>query len=288
MHQPTKEERINIINLDAAYVCFGVEQGSQGTTPHLQGYVFFSNVKRFAGVKKLFPDRTHIEAARGTPAQNRKYCSKEGGEFIEVGECPQSGKRNDLLEFISHVEEGNTNRKKLRKEYPSVMARYPKFADEVVNDNLPVDKPTYMLSDYPWQPITDWSKTWLIHGPGRIGKTEFAKAHFPGGYLEVNRLDKLRTFDPGRHEGIIFDDADAAIQKLERSEKLALLEMKGRKSIPGRNVDADIPPFTKKIIVTNISVSLLFDMTDVSISDRLFVMRVSKFEFPKKKMLTEE
>lgn len=282
-HQPTDQDQTAIENIDCVYLCYGVEGGSQGTTPHLQGYVYFHNARSFAGVKGLFPSPTvHLEASQGNARQNKEYCQKEKGKFFEKGVLPQHGKRNDLHDFIDHVDAGNINRKKLRREFPMVMARYPKFADDIIRDNDPVDKPQYCLSDYPWTPVTDWSKTVLFHGQGRIGKTEFAKAHFPGGYLEVNRMDQLRNYDPEKHEGIVFDDADAAIQKLERSEKLALIEQEGRKAIPGRNVDAMLPPHTKKIITTNIDPKLLFDLEDVSFSDRLRVIGLYQFRNFKK------
>lgn len=90
------------------YMIFGKEVGEKGTK-HLQGYVHFATRKRFSTVQKLMglSKKPHLEAIRGTPEENRKYCSKDG-DFWEYGELPdyEPGKRNDLLEYKAKIDGG--------------------------------------------------------------------------------------------------------------------------------------------------------------------------------------
>lgn len=73
---------------ECRYAVVGKESGENGT-PHLQGYCYFRNAKRFSTLKAKLA-RAHWEPAIGTPIQNRAYCSKEG-DFKEWGECPTRG-----------------------------------------------------------------------------------------------------------------------------------------------------------------------------------------------------
>jgi hypothetical protein len=91
------------------YFIFGREKGESGT-PHLQCFVSFSKKQRFNQVKGVFGDRVHLEKAKGSPEQNRRYCSKEE-DFEEFGICPKGrGARNDLAAALAAVKEGATRR----------------------------------------------------------------------------------------------------------------------------------------------------------------------------------
>jgi len=67
------------------YLIYGREVGADGT-PHLQGYVYFHNQRQRKAVGRLLP-RAHLEPTKGSPTQNKAYCSKEG-DFFEYGEIP--------------------------------------------------------------------------------------------------------------------------------------------------------------------------------------------------------
>ncbi len=69
------------------YVVIGKEVGENGT-PHLQGYIYFEQPKSMKQLKELIVG-AHLEIAKGTAAQNRVYCSKEGN-FEERGVIPAS------------------------------------------------------------------------------------------------------------------------------------------------------------------------------------------------------
>lgn len=70
------------------YGIVGKEIGESGT-PHLQGYIHLIKPVRFTSLKKFLPN-AHWEPAKGTPAQNKQYCSKDGNIFIEIGEITSS------------------------------------------------------------------------------------------------------------------------------------------------------------------------------------------------------
>jgi len=68
-------------------------------------------------------ETAHIEKAGGTALQNQAYCSK-GGSFIEKGELPQQGKRNDLVECLKVAKEEGL--KRAAEDFPATMIRYYK------------------------------------------------------------------------------------------------------------------------------------------------------------------
>lgn len=84
-----------ISNYDAKYIIFGKEVGESGTR-HLQGFIVLNTVQRMTGVKKIH-STAHWEIAKGSAAQNRVYCSKDG-DFIEKGEIPLSKKEIGAIE----------------------------------------------------------------------------------------------------------------------------------------------------------------------------------------------
>ena len=96
------------------YHIFQPEVGDSAT-PHLQGFIYFKNRKRFSTVKRLISDRAHLEPMRGTPQQASDYCRKPESRdpnvdfgVHEVGSVPihEPGKRNDLLEISLRLDEG--------------------------------------------------------------------------------------------------------------------------------------------------------------------------------------
>lgn len=87
---------------DAVYIICGAEKGSKKSRDHLQGYVYFRNAKSLMRMKKYLP-RAHLEVSKGTPEQNKDYCSKDGDVWIH-GCIPQQGaiSRDKLEDIMSN------------------------------------------------------------------------------------------------------------------------------------------------------------------------------------------
>lgn len=107
------------------YAVVGREVGDSNT-PHLQGYVIFTNRKRFRGAKALLGDRVHLEPARGNDTQASQYCKKDG-DFDEYGSLQnESGKRTDwetLKDYILAADKKPTETD-IIEHNPSLYGRY--------------------------------------------------------------------------------------------------------------------------------------------------------------------
>lgn len=84
----TFEDLLALLDLSFKYLCFSFEHEDEGT-PHIQGYIYFWNARRKSKVFYLIK-RWHVEISKGTPEQNRAYCSKES-KLYEFGEIPHQG-----------------------------------------------------------------------------------------------------------------------------------------------------------------------------------------------------
>lgn len=83
--------------VDCKYGVFGREVGDSGT-PHLQGFFVLdcTGSRSFDWVRNRFPVAgVHLEAARGTTKAAAAYCKKDG-DYVELGEASEPGRRNDL------------------------------------------------------------------------------------------------------------------------------------------------------------------------------------------------
>lgn len=79
-----------LLDIEFDYMSIGFEKGDQGT-PHIQGYVYWNNQRVFDSVKKLLPNKAHIERQKGTCKQAYEYTMKDG-EYYEFGEKPEQGR----------------------------------------------------------------------------------------------------------------------------------------------------------------------------------------------------
>jgi len=89
------EDLLQVQSLDCEYCIVGAEVAPETGTPHYQGYAYFSSPRTLSSVSKKLK-RAHLIPAKGTAAQNRKYCVKEGNVVFEKGDPPKQGERNDL------------------------------------------------------------------------------------------------------------------------------------------------------------------------------------------------
>jgi len=106
LNNPTEVEYDQLvahIQTKVHYAIVGREVGEEGT-PHLQVYLYYKNpTKRTMDTwtRLLGTNRYHVEVARGSPTENREYCSKEGN-FQEWGVLPvaQNDRYKEVIELL--------------------------------------------------------------------------------------------------------------------------------------------------------------------------------------------
>ena len=91
-----------------SFAVIGEEQGEEGETPHVQGYIQLQTARRMTSLKKMFTNKTHWEVARAGAVKNIKYCTKEGGRihYIREGLQKRQGQRTDLEDIKQMIEAG--------------------------------------------------------------------------------------------------------------------------------------------------------------------------------------
>lgn len=75
----SEDWRAKLEHLDTTYCCAGKETAPTTGTPHIQGYLRFKSPRSFRKLQTDFVKagiNAHITIAKGTPQQNRTYCTK--------------------------------------------------------------------------------------------------------------------------------------------------------------------------------------------------------------------
>jgi len=157
----------------SSYLITQLEIGDNGTL-HFQGYVYLEGRgKTLSAIKSLSP-RAHFEIAKGTPADNTKYCSKREGRIagpFKSGKPPQQGKRSDLETVAQEVLDGACIRT-VACSHPSTYIRYHKGISAL------------QFACDAGRPREDVMVV-FIFGPTGVGKTTEIEASFPDYYPKM-------------------------------------------------------------------------------------------------------
>lgn len=119
---------------DAKYFIRGREICPSTGKFHWQCFVVWNYQKTFSAVKKLFP-KAHLEACRGSPDANIRYCRKEG-KYDEFGKAPAQGERGDLLEVKEAIYSGEKTAETVMLENPSLYHQYGRTLDKIEDARL--------------------------------------------------------------------------------------------------------------------------------------------------------
>lgn len=164
-----EEDLLTIPKLGATYVVYGKEVGEKGT-PHLQGYLYFQNMKSLKGLTKIF--QAHYEIRRGSHQQARDYCIKDG-DFVEEGIPPQSKEEQGANEKKRYQRAWELAKKGDIEEIDAdIRMRLYSTIKRIKGDFQP---PIISI------PETDWRWYW---GPTGTGKSRSARAEFPDAYIK--------------------------------------------------------------------------------------------------------
>lgn len=186
----TKEDLENIQLLQASlivkYYIYGIEVGESGT-PHIQGYVEFSNGVGLKRVVQLIGKHGHYEPRRGTQEQAIKYCKKDEN-FTEQGtKSNDNGVRKDWFAINHNVKIGMPIRNQIEEGYNCLQCiqhieKISKYLEPVRN-HMP--------------------RVWWLWGPSGSGKSKYAFETFPDAYW----VDTFQWWDGyDGHSAVIIDD----------------------------------------------------------------------------------
>ena len=112
---------------NCTYLIMGFEEGRR-KTPHIQGYVYYTEAKSFESMVKLH-STWHIEAQKAKKNVNAYVYCMEGNKFYEMGERPRQGHRTDL-ETIKFDIANDVSMKDISRNYFSQWCQYRRAFDE--------------------------------------------------------------------------------------------------------------------------------------------------------------
>ncbi len=186
VHDISQLSKCSLECLECDYLIVGAETAPTTGKKHWQCYVHFHQSQRFAWVKKVLPEGSHIEAAKGTALQNKKYCSKDT-ILIERGALPRQGKRTDLVIVRECLEDGGNMRDVVAT---ACSIQGMKAGEKILQ---------YTEHARNWKPEVLW-----FWGPTGSGKTRLAAESMPDAWWSGKNLRWWQSYDA--HEEVIIDD----------------------------------------------------------------------------------
>jgi len=181
-------ETVKSLTRGSVYVIAGFEVGKKTGTPHIQGYVYYTNARSYSAMKDRI-GRSWVKAAKGTGVQNQAYCSKQGDVFVEHGVPPKQGERTDIEAVYDQLRDGASMRTILEGDNNlqclQIAEKYLKYKEEE--------------RDF----VTEIKVYW---GPPGAGKTRAAREWLGEDTYTCNRTTSKFWDGYDAHQGVLIDD----------------------------------------------------------------------------------
>jgi len=192
-------------NVECKYIIAGREVAPTTGQPHLQGFVYYTQAKSFAAVRRHLTG-CHIEIARGTPEQCITYCRKEDPSPYERGTAPMSQRAKGDAEKERWDAVWVSAKSGDLESIPSdIRIRFYSSIRRIERDFMP---PVARLGG----PCGVW-----IHGVAGSGKSRSVLDQFPEAYPKP----RTKWWDGYQGESVVYcDDVDIYDVALGGSLKL--------------------------------------------------------------------
>lgn len=188
--QENDEKLWTFIQKECEYAIYGYETAPNTGTKHIQGYLHFNTKKKLQTLKNQISPIPHWEGSKGTPEQNKTYCSKEGN-FKEWGTLPKSTKEKQS-------EKGQARWKEMREmaksgDFEGLESKYPKEATVYMRHFKEINlEATKQERHDEWQDNDLKSHFYWIWGPTGTGKSHIVH--------EIAKLFGERPYPKGLHK----------------------------------------------------------------------------------------
>lgn len=178
--------------LSPSYLCFGTELAPTTGTPHLQGFLYFTNARSVESIRAKLPG-VDVRIARGSSDQCITYCQKDG-DFTERGTRPMSqadkgdAERARWATALSLARTGSFD-----EIEPVILLRYYSSIRRIHDDFQPMPFTLDTLDNY-----------WIMGSSG-VGKSRSVRTKFPEVYPKP--LNKWWDAYTGQTH-VLIDDVD--------------------------------------------------------------------------------
>ncbi|APG55803.1 Rep [Circular ssDNA virus sp.] len=187
---------------DIDYIVFGKEVGESGT-PHLQGYIHFSQMVDGTMLGRMLRHKCHTEIARGSEADAAAYCKKDG-IFFERGQMRgrETLTKTKASRMIERINEG-ANFQEIMNDFAELAVRYQTSIKSLITD----------AQMQRWNEKGPWNgdlhaKNFWVWGPAGSGKSTWARKQRtnPTKIYPKSFNKWWDGFRPGQHDLVIIDD----------------------------------------------------------------------------------
>lgn len=173
MNNALPSDEARLVEMKKKYLIFGREKAPMTGTPHLQGYVVWTEGKSLSSAKQAIGPRAHVEIAKGSAGQNREYCIKDG-DFVEVGTVPGDARSGGAAEKARWEDARKLARTGKVEDVPAdIYVRYYRTLKEIAKDHVVPP------------PDADGVTGLWFYGPAGCGKSRDARSRYPNSYLKL-------------------------------------------------------------------------------------------------------
>ena len=176
LNNPSAEELYNLHTIlpqarEFRFIVFQLEQGLDGATPHVQGYIEFNCQLRLNAAKRLISQRAHLEVRRESTTSDSilREAGNEVGRALEIWRAARRAARAEERPARAQ------KRPRRRLDRSTIVGRVLSYDDEILQG---VAQYQILKRDQRrWK-----SKVYVLVGEPGTGKSKWALDNFPNAY----------------------------------------------------------------------------------------------------------